>query len=307
MFIAFSSSALFPADLIHATSGNEIQPYQQIPLCPLFSLLSIPPVMKCNAPSKFSRSLFSLIAGVGAFLLPGCATPYQRSGFAGGFEETHLAPDVFRVSFNGNGFTTPQRCQEFALLRAAEVCQQKGFRYFAVLQDTEDANEAVGYTPGYSYTTASVTGYGNTAYGSASTVYTPSMPFVISKPISSMLVRCFRSPQTNPYTFDSDYIFQSIGSKYRISPSTLGSSGAAQVASSSAQRAKSSRTATPSTRTGSRTTDAPGSTSAKIAYSPSTGQPMDVSGCQEGVPLGDPHAPGKNFILKDGRAYAFQQ
>ena len=56
-----------------------------------------------------------------ALVLSGCATAYQSNSLTGGYTDTQLAPDVFRVSFSGNAFTSNDRVQDFALLRAAEL------------------------------------------------------------------------------------------------------------------------------------------------------------------------------------------
>lgn len=67
------------------------------------------------------QTFFLLIGGFSLLLLEGCATSHQEKGFTGGYSETQLAPDVFRVNFAGNGYTSSERAQDFALLRAAEL------------------------------------------------------------------------------------------------------------------------------------------------------------------------------------------
>jgi len=79
------------------------------------------------------RILTFIAIALGGLLLTACATGYQSSGFTGGFKDTQLAPDVFRVSFSGNGFTSSDRVQDFALLRAAELTLANDARYFAVI------------------------------------------------------------------------------------------------------------------------------------------------------------------------------
>lgn len=65
----------------------------------------------------FLASLFTF-----AFLLASCATSYQSKGLTGYFSETKLAPDTVQIRFNGNGYTRRERTNDFAMLRAAEVC-----------------------------------------------------------------------------------------------------------------------------------------------------------------------------------------
>lgn len=73
--------------------------------------------------------LFVLVLAVA---VTGCATPYQSKGFGGGFSETQINARTFIVSFRGNGFTSREQVEEMALLRAAELTLQKGFRAFTL-------------------------------------------------------------------------------------------------------------------------------------------------------------------------------
>ncbi|GIX25986.1 MAG: hypothetical protein KatS3mg122_3217 [Caldimonas sp.] len=68
-----------------------------------------------------------------AIFLGGCATTYQPEGFSGGFSETQLDTNVFRVSFRGNGYTRAERAEELALLRSAELTLKNGFTHFVVI------------------------------------------------------------------------------------------------------------------------------------------------------------------------------
>ncbi|MGH8355486.1 MAG: CC0125/CC1285 family lipoprotein [Pseudomonas sp.] len=58
--------------------------------------------------------------------LSACTTPYQRDGFAGGYSEIQLDENIWRVTFEGNGYTTALRVEELALLRSAELTLEKG-------------------------------------------------------------------------------------------------------------------------------------------------------------------------------------
>jgi hypothetical protein len=67
-------------------------------------------------------------------MLVGCATPYQPMGALGGYQEEQLAPDIYRVAFFGNGYTAPQTAAEYVIHRCAELTEQKGYRYFGILE-----------------------------------------------------------------------------------------------------------------------------------------------------------------------------
>lgn len=82
-------------------------------------------------------------AAVLALLVAGCAgkpTPYQpmssTSRIAGGYSETRLAADHFRVTVVGNTFTSRERVEASLLYRAAELTVQEGYQWF-VIEDRE--------------------------------------------------------------------------------------------------------------------------------------------------------------------------
>ena len=100
-----------------------------------------------------------------AAALAGCATSYQKQGLSGGFTETQLDKAVFRVSFKGNGFTSPERAADFTLLRSAELALKNGFTHFVIVDGHSNVDYAAYVTPIQSTTFGSATAYGNTAYG----------------------------------------------------------------------------------------------------------------------------------------------
>jgi hypothetical protein len=151
---------------------------------------------------------------VSFLFISGCATEYQGTSFTGGYSDTQLAPDAFQIRFSGNGFTSPERAQDFALLRAADLTLGHGFRYFAIANSAEGGSTSSITLPGSSYTTANVTGYGNSAYGSAVTTYTPPTNIPVFKPRAGLLIRCFQQQPPAAYVFDAQFLSRSIRTKY---------------------------------------------------------------------------------------------
>lgn len=70
-----------------------------------------------------------------AAILVSCSTPYQQSSFTGGSDVRELRPDVYRVSFQGNGYTTRESVQVYWLYRAAQLAVEKGYAGFEILSD----------------------------------------------------------------------------------------------------------------------------------------------------------------------------
>ena len=182
-------------------------------------------------------NLRHVIAVVGMTVaLTGCATAYQSKGFTGGFSETMLSPDTFKIQFAGNAFTSAERASDFAILRAADKSLELGCNYFGVMSEADGAS--VG-----SVTLGSVSWGNHSAWGFSNT-----MPVV--KPNSSLLVKCSRDQQPGSNLFDAHFIAQSIRSKYGIKPA-VSSYGAQSIASYAAPV-----TSTPATGTAALASDA---------------------------------------------------
>jgi hypothetical protein len=151
-----------------------------------------------------------------ALSLVGCATPYQPKGFKGGFSETQLSENVFRVYFRGNGYTKEERAEDFTMLRSAELAEEHGFQYFVVV-DENSISSVTGSVvmPTQTTTTASATGVGNTAYGTAYSTTTGGHSFFIKKPSDRMTIVCFKDrPDVQGVVYESSYIIESITTKY---------------------------------------------------------------------------------------------
>lgn len=161
-----------------------------------------------------NRKLVAILSS--ATLLSGCATAYQRTGFSGGFSETQLAPDVFRVSFSGNGFTPPDRVQDFAMLRAAELCSGAGLPYFAVVDSVDQSVTQNVTMPGMAQTTGQVNVVGNTAVYSGTTTYSPAQTYSFYTPGVGMMVRCLPEKSDGGMTFDAQFLSTTIRAKYGL-------------------------------------------------------------------------------------------
>jgi hypothetical protein len=116
-----------------------------------------------------------------SLIMASCATPYQSVSIVGGYSDTALAPDVYRVSFQGNGYTGLGRAKDFAMLHAADTTLSHGFRYFTIVdKENRTAN------------------------------------LEIYKPNSDLLIRCFAQRPEGGYVFDARFLSNSIRTKYHI-------------------------------------------------------------------------------------------
>jgi hypothetical protein len=148
-------------------------------------------------------------------LLSSCATSYQRSGLSGGFSETQLADNVFRVNFRGNGYTSAERVEDFTLLRSAELTMEHGFPYFIIIDSKEGSNYSTYTTPTTTNTTMNASYYGNSAYGTAQSTTYGGQTYLIRKPSGSNTVVGFKEkPGGQGVVYESRFVVDSIHSKY---------------------------------------------------------------------------------------------
>jgi len=131
-----------------------------------------------------------------AIFLTSCATRYQPMGFGGGYSDVLLDSNTAQVQFSGNGYTSLATVKKFLLLRCAEVTLKNKFTYFQIVEADGDTSRGTVSMPSTynSNTTASVSQYGNTAYGHANTYATMTQgpTFQISKHSVSAIVKMYK-------------------------------------------------------------------------------------------------------------------
>ncbi len=151
-----------------------------------------------------------------AIFIQGCATTYQRAGLTGGYSETQLDENVFKVSFRGNGYTERERVSDFTLLRSAELTLENGYKYFVIIDANSYTSNSTYTTPTTSHTTGSANVYGNSVYGRATTTTTGGQTYNISKPSSSNTIVCFKEKPDSGFSYNAEFIYKNISEKYGI-------------------------------------------------------------------------------------------
>lgn len=149
--------------------------------------------------------------------LSGCATQYQSSGFSGGFTDTELAPGYYRITFRGNGVTSREKVNDFALLRASDLMLSKGCKSFQVLNGKDTVNTSYVDLPRTTTTNANVYAYGNYATANATTTTYGGGLQSVHRAKTTLDARCINAeadPSQN--IFDTNFINQKLKQKYRI-------------------------------------------------------------------------------------------
>lgn len=91
---------------------------------------------------KYKVIGFGILAAL-VVLGAACSTPYQAKGYRGGFSETKLADDVYRVRFKGNGYTSRERVEDFVMYRAAELTIGAGYEFFGFTSSEMDTATSI--------------------------------------------------------------------------------------------------------------------------------------------------------------------
>lgn len=80
-------------------------------------------------------------------LIYGCAVPYQKKGFYGGYLDVQLDTNTVRVTYEGDGRDiNDANIFNYLLYRCAEVTVEKGFDYF-IGQDASGGSTMSGIVP----------------------------------------------------------------------------------------------------------------------------------------------------------------
>jgi hypothetical protein len=166
-------------------------------------------------PAMKNYLLFTILLG----LLAACVTPYQPSGFTGGYNQTQLDTNVFKVSFRGNGYTSSHRVNDFSLLRCAELCKENGFAVFIITDNENKVTSSEYTTPSSTTSNYTVNTYGNSTNVTGRS-YTSGGTETIHKAGSDNIIICFKEKPNqiseSTIIYNADFIIKSIKRKYQL-------------------------------------------------------------------------------------------
>ena len=157
-----------------------------------------------------------IITAVICLAMSGCATSYQSKGLTGGFSSFKIDEAVYQVNFRGNGYTSPTKAYEYALLRSAEICLADGYRYFAVVDQAERGDSLSLRTGGTAQTTGTLSQFGNQLQYQGTTNYSPSQTFNFFRPDTGITVVFSKTRVDKVLMFDALILSQSLKEKYNI-------------------------------------------------------------------------------------------
>jgi hypothetical protein len=180
------------------------------------------PVRRLAVKFKAEKGGFmlKLLSVTGVVLLLASCTPYQQSGFMGGYDETQLSENMFSVNFRGNAYVSSSRAEDYTHLRSAEVTLENGFRYFAIVDSNSQISSSSYSVPTTATTTGSALTTGNVTNFNANTTYSGGGTYSVSKPNAKNTIVCFKEKQNNIMgLFDAVFVSKSLRKKYDLDKS----------------------------------------------------------------------------------------
>ena len=151
-------------------------------------------------------------------MMSGCATGYHKRGLAGGYTDSKLQDNIFKVRFNGNGYCGSDRAEDFTLLRCAEVARENGYKYFVIIAEKSGTQVSAYTTPTTANTYGSVNTFGNTGNYYGTTTVSGGQTYMFQKPSTSNTIMCFAEKPENIPTivYDADQITTNIRQQYGL-------------------------------------------------------------------------------------------
>lgn len=161
-------------------------------------------------------------------LLAACTpkpTPYQPLGKKGGYEETRIKENTFRVSFKGNRSTLETVVLDYLYLRCAELTRDAGYSHFVILQDYGKTQGKEGSRGGFSLGLGFSSGFRRSGWGLGAGVPLGSgYSSVVDYRLGVFVIRMLQAKEVakEPDALEADFLLKSIHEK--IGKSAGGSS-----------------------------------------------------------------------------------
>ena len=129
------------------------------------------------------------------FFITSCATIYQPKNLLGGYSASQINENTWKVTFEGNSYTSKTRAENFAMRRAAEITLREGYTHFLITDSDTYVKTSVHTIPQISRTTGTVSDYGNFQY--SDTTYYGGQTYTVSKPSANSYFVLLDGTQAN--------------------------------------------------------------------------------------------------------------
>ncbi len=131
-----------------------------------------------------------------------------------GYADTQLNETVYRISYAGYGIPQSE-CDDFALMRAAEVAREKGYRYFRIVTEKQSSHSESFYLPGSTHTTGTVSRYGNFSAINA-TSYSSGLMGTVNYPVSTLTIEVLNEQDPSSESLNAELIWSSLAKRHGV-------------------------------------------------------------------------------------------
>ena len=183
--------------------------------------MNLPPITS-SSPGHTFRTQYVIAALI--LLAAACTpmpTPYQRLDKKGGYEETRLQENVYRVSFKGNRYTQETAVLDYLYLRSAELTRDAGFTHFVILQDYGKTQGAPAARSHFSIGLGFSSGIRRSAWGvGAGLPVSQGYGTVVDYHLGIFVIRMLQAVKVGkePDALEAEFLLKSLNEKIRTAP-----------------------------------------------------------------------------------------
>ena len=168
--------------------------------------------------TKAKKRMKFVWMGVLIIILSSCAnnpTPYQPLSDDGGYEESRLQKDMWRVSFKGNRYTSETDVMDFLYLRSAELTLESGYSHFLIEENfgkTQTKMRSTGPRFGMGFGTGTSSSFWGMGMGFGSE---PEYEGYVSYHLAVFVIRMqnTKEPPPGKEVFDAAFLVESLKAK----------------------------------------------------------------------------------------------
>ena len=165
-----------------------------------------------------SLGVSSLVLATLTLFLTGCGigSSYHDSDnrWKLGYSDTQLNETFYRVSYAGYGIPQSE-CDDFALMRAAEVTRGKGYKYFRIVTEKQSSQSQSFYLPGSTHTTGTVSHYRNFSTIDA-TSHSSGFMGTVNYPVSTLTIEVLNEQDPSPDSLNAELIWSSLAKRHGV-------------------------------------------------------------------------------------------
>ena len=152
-------------------------------------------------------------------VLTACSTsPYHpKSALTGGYTDAQVAPDVYRIVYEGAAdASTISQVKDLALRRAAEICLDAKCAYFLVTEQSDETSAAYSRSSSASGPAPSVAvkGTGSRAAAASEPPAARVVPTLAVVPRIALTIRLAREKPSDPAALEAGPLFERLRRQY---------------------------------------------------------------------------------------------